>query len=124
MAKKKKELVIVPDEPLTPLQKGILAAMVSFVPFFILVILPMLTRNHILGSMNMSPEILLSQPVPVNLVRTGQPAATYKVTIRNMELKIPRDYLPVQMNPDIAVFRRGNRKMFRTISFGSFPKAS
>jgi hypothetical protein len=124
MAKKKtKDLVIPQDDPLTPLQKGVIGAMVSFVPFFFLIILPYMVRSHILNELHLSEEQLVSQPIEINMVPTGKPVPLIRIRLQNMEASFPRDFMPVKVTPDMIAFRQEPRRLARTMLFGAYPEA-
>lgn len=97
-------------------QKLIIASAVSFVPFFFLVILPMLSRDHYVKELKIPEDIFLDSPQMINLVSTSEVPATYKVNINGFEFKIPEKYTPRRINKDNAEFtiepRREARQIF------------
>jgi len=94
-----------PDEEAMPRwQKLVIAGTLSFIPFFFLVILPMLSRDHFVKELKIPAEIFLGSPQLINLVGTSEVPATYKVNINGYEFKIPDSFTPTRINKESAEF--------------------
>lgn len=106
-----------PDEgfTLSPLQKVILVAVISFIPFFLFIILPLLSREHFIKNLKIPEEIFLSTPEAINLVSTADAGPTYKVNINSFEFKIPIRFTPTRINATNAEFRADPRSESRYI---------
>ena len=116
-AEKKSKKAWKPEEEstLTPLQKVIIAAVVSFFPFFFGIVLPLLARDHYVKSLKIPAEFFLNAPEEINLVSTGDVGNTYKVKIHGFEFKIPEKYTPARINDYGAEFRADPRPQARHV---------
>ncbi len=100
---------------LSPFQKFLIAAILSFVPFFFGIALPLLARDHYVKMLKIPAELFLGAPEKINLVNTGEVGATYKVDIHGFEFKIPEKYTPSRINDFSAEFRAEPRREARYI---------
>ena len=109
---------------LTFWQKSFLAALALFSPFFILVILPLLARNHIVKNMKIYEDQLFAMPEKINLVRTDLEPAFFKLKIDHLFIRIPRTMTPVRIEQSAAVFRTHPRRISRTLAIAAHPQAA
>lgn len=96
--------------------KAMIVGVISFIPFFFLVLLPLITRDHYVKTLKLPEEIFLSSPQLINLVSTGEVAATYKVNINGVEFKIPESYTPFKILGDSVEFSIEPRREARRIA--------
>lgn len=118
MAKKgnrKKQSVQEQIENLATWQKVLIVGVISFIPFFFLLLLPLLSRDHFVKTLKLPEEVFLSSPEQINLVSTGIIPPTYKLNINGVEFKIPEAYTPSAIKHDSAEFSREPRKEARRI---------
>ncbi|GAB4270666.1 MAG: hypothetical protein Kow0029_07630 [Candidatus Rifleibacteriota bacterium] len=122
-AQKKKKSWQVEEDSLPPIQKGIIVALVSFIPFFFFVLLPVLARDHFVKKLKIPAEVFLSPPEMINLVKTGEVGETFKVTIEGVEFKIPVAFTPVRIDENFIEFASGSRRLSQTISIACLKEA-
>lgn len=104
------------DEGLTIVQKVILSALVAFIPFFFLILLPLLTRNHLITTMRIPPEVLLGTPLRLNMGLSEDPQPTLALQMNGVKFQIPRNFTPVGFGNNVVTFRNNPRRISRTIS--------
>jgi hypothetical protein len=109
----------VEEEGLNPVQKGIIVSIIAFIPFFFLVLIPLLARDHFVKKLKIPSEVFLSPPQMIKLEQTGNPGETFKVRINGVEFKIPVDFTPVKVSDRFAAFKDSPRKMAKNISIFS-----
>lgn len=120
MAKaKKKKSWKVEEEGLSPIQKGIIVSLISFIPFFFFILMPVLARDHFVKKLKIPPEVFLSPPEEINLVRTGEVGATFKLVINGVEFKIPVDFTPIRISPHLIQFAKSSRRLSQNLSIVS-----
>jgi len=127
LGKKTKDWKPVTEEGFTPLQKVAIIAILAFIPFFIFILLPMLTRNHLITKMNIPEDLLLGEPELIHLVKTKSEEGeipAIRVTIHGTTFAIPRNYTPVSIDGYTASFRVTRRRAGRTISVAALEKAN
>ncbi|EKD84134.1 MAG: hypothetical protein ACD_39C00221G0003, partial [uncultured bacterium] len=115
-AKKKKNWQSDEEEGLAPWQKAALIAVLTFVPFMLFVVIPMLARDHYSKTLKLPEEVFLKAPEEINLVSTGEVGATYKVTINETEFKIPEAFTPTKISRDRIDFKPSSRREARQIT--------
>ncbi|MDD3145886.1 MAG: hypothetical protein PHD82_01180 [Candidatus Riflebacteria bacterium] len=108
---------------LTPIQKIIIGAVLSFFPFIFGIVLPMYTRDYYVKNLKIPADFFLNAPEEINLVSTGEVGATYKVKIHGYEFKIPERFTPSRINDYGAEFRADPRKEARYIYILAEPTA-
>lgn len=115
-AKKKKNWQLDEEEGLAPWQKAALIAVLTFVPFMLFIVIPMLARDHYSKTLKLPEEVFLKAPEEINLVSTGEVGATYKVTINETEFKIPEAFTPTKISRDRIDFKPSSRREARQIT--------
>ncbi len=110
------------EEGLNRAQKVILGAAAAFGPFFIFILLPLLTRNHLLATMKLPPEVLLATPLTLRMAPTGDVIPTMRVNMDGTTIQIPRAFTPVIIQPRMVTFRNNPRRISRTISLSVTPR--
>lgn len=110
------------EATLSPLQKALIVAVLSFFPFMFGIVIPMVSRDHFVKSLKIPAEFFLSAPQAINLVSTGEVGTTYKVSIHGFEFKIPEKYTPAKINDYGAEFRLDPRPESRYIYILGEPK--
>ena len=118
-AKQKKAWQPPPEDSLTPIQKAVIAAALSFVPFFFFVILPIIARDHYVEQLKIPREIFLSPPEKIHLVKTGDVPPTYRVNVNGVIFRVPQSYTPVRIENKLVEFRPESRRISRTLSIAS-----
>ncbi len=113
---KRKKNWQIEEDGMSPIQKGLIVAVLSFIPFFFLVLLPVLARDHFVKNLKIPPEIFLEPPREINLSQTGNPGETFKLIVDNIEFKIPTTFTPVRISPHFIEFASGSRRLAQTIS--------
>ena len=111
------------EEGLNPIQKGIIVSLVSFVPFFFFILLPVLARDHFVEKLKIPPEIFLTPPQKIDLVQTTPVGQTFKVNINGVEFKIPTDYTPVKIKENFIQFSCDPLRLTKKISAISLKEA-
>ncbi|MBU1108637.1 MAG: hypothetical protein KKB51_18320 [Candidatus Riflebacteria bacterium] len=114
--KKKKAWQAEEKETFSPVQKAIIIAVASFVPFMLFLVLPMVARDHYTQTLKLPEEVFLKAPEEINLVSTGEVGATYKVVIANTEFKIPEAFTPTKISRDRVDFKPSARREARQIT--------
>jgi hypothetical protein len=117
--KKKKKSWQVEEKRLSPIQKGLIVSILAFIPFFFFILLPVLTRDHFVKKLKIPPEIFLQPPQLINLVKTGDVGQTFKLTINEVEFKIPVNFTPVKIGENFIELASGPRRLSQTISIVS-----
>ncbi len=112
---KKKRSWKVEEEGLNPIQKGIIVALVSFIPFFFFILIPVLARDHFVKKLKIPAEVFLSPPEKINLVKSSETGPTFKVNINGVEFKIPVKFTPIQIGKDFVRFVDEPRRMAKSI---------
>ena len=120
---KKKEWKPQSRPKLTFWEKSGIIGFVSFIPFFIFVLLPYLTRGYIVKNMKIGEEQLAAIPTKINLVRTDLEPAFFKLKINYLFVRVPRNLSPVSLTPNTVVFRQNPRRIARTLIFSCHPNA-
>lgn len=115
--KGKKEWKPVVESTMPWWKKTLIAAGLAFFPFLLGVILPIVTRNHIIKNMKIGEDLVNNPPEEFNLVSTAEPASSYQVICRGVGFNIPRTMVPVRVNPESVIFRRSPRPIARTLAF-------
>ncbi len=95
--------------------KVLIGSFVAFIPFFFLVILPLIARDHYVKTLKLPKEVFLSSPQLINLVSTSTSPATYKVVINGTEFKIPENFTPSLIGIDSVEFTPESRREARRI---------
>ncbi|MDD2997641.1 MAG: hypothetical protein PHV05_01195 [Candidatus Riflebacteria bacterium] len=103
--KKQKDWKPEEESKLSRLQKGIIAAAISFIPFLFLVILPIMARENFSSNLIVSRDIFLSAPEQINLSSSEAIQPTFKLNIKGVEFKIPDTFTPVRITDDSVEFR-------------------
>jgi len=118
VAKKPAQKAPTPKEPegLSRFQKVGLGAFLAFIPFFFLILLPLLTRDYLCKTLSIAPEILLSTPLKLQMNPSGDSMPKIKLRMLGIEFQIPLNYTPVRISPDTLTFRNNSRRIARTIS--------
>ncbi len=116
---KKKKKWQVEKEGMSPLQKGLIIAIVSFIPFFFFILLPVLARDHFVKNLKIPPDIFLSPPQEISLVKTADVGKTFKIRINGVEFKIPVAFTPVKIGSNFIELASGARRLSQTISIVS-----
>lgn len=98
-------------------KKTLIAAGSAFVPFFIFVLIPVLTRNHIINTMKIGENLINNPPEEFNLVATGEAPPCYTINCRGVSFAIPRTMVPVRISRDSVIFRKSPRPIARTLAF-------
>lgn len=108
------------EEPrFTKNQKKLIVAVALFVPFLVLVIIPLLARAHFVKELKIPKEIFLSTPQKIFLVKTSTPPPTYKVKMNDITFRIPDNFTPTKIYHNLAKFRSTPRRISTTISIAS-----
>lgn len=97
--------------------------MLSFVPFFFLVILPFAVRSYIQGTLKVADALLLSAPTPIHLVRSGTIPPMMRFRLRDVEFRVPKILTPVFLDPNSIIFRQLPRTLSRTLALGAYPES-
>ncbi len=118
-AKTKKQWQPNEEDSFTPLQKGLIIAVVLFVPFLLFIILPIVVRNHLVENLKIPRELFLSPPDNISLVRSKLVPPTYKVNINGVTFRIPESYTPVRVNDNSCEFRPEPRRVSRSIEIAA-----
>ncbi|RCK81703.1 MAG: hypothetical protein OZSIB_0837 [Candidatus Ozemobacter sibiricus] len=105
-----------PEEGLSRHQKIMLLSAAAFVPFFLFILLPLLTRNHLITTLKLPPEVLLASPLTLRMAPSGDPTPTMRLTLDGVTIQIPRAFTPVIIQPRMVTFRNNPRRISRTIS--------
>ncbi|MEW6710198.1 MAG: hypothetical protein AB1403_10290 [Candidatus Riflebacteria bacterium] len=116
---KKKKNWQVEEEGMSPLQKGLIIAIVSFIPFFFFILLPVLARDHFVKNLKIPPDVFLSPPQEISLVKTTDVGETFKILINGVEFKVPTTFTPVKIGPNFIELASGTRRLSQTISIVS-----
>ncbi len=122
MAKKSKEWKIPDEEPLTPAQRISLIVIVSLIPVFFLIILPLIVRNYIVSTLKLPENVIFAIPEEKKL-SGGIGLRTYKIRIQGFEFQIPENYVPTLIENDLAEFRVSPRRSSRTITIHASRKS-
>ncbi|HNV70954.1 MAG TPA: hypothetical protein PKO06_14730, partial [Candidatus Ozemobacteraceae bacterium] len=123
-SKKVREWKPQPQPLLTFWQKSFLVGILLFIPFFLLVMLPLIARNHIVKNMKIYEDQLFAMPETINLVRTDLEPAFFKLKIDHLFIRVPRNMTPVRIEPNAAVFRANPRRISRTLAVAAHPDAA
>lgn len=117
---KRKKKWQVEEEGMSPIQKGLIVSLISFIPFFFFILMPVLARDHFVKKLKIPPEVFLAAPEEINLVKTGETiGTTFKLSINGVEFKIPVDFTPVRIAPNFIEFAKGSRRLAQTLSIVS-----
>lgn len=116
---KKKKRWQVEEEGLSPIQKGIIVSLISFIPFFFFILMPVLTRDHFVQKLKIPPEVFLNPPELINLVKTGEVGETFKLNVNGVEFKIPVNFTPVRIGENFIEFAEEPRRLAQSISIVS-----
>ncbi|MFZ5953151.1 MAG: hypothetical protein ACOYXC_20780, partial [Candidatus Rifleibacteriota bacterium] len=108
---KKKKNWQVEEEGMSPLQKGLIIAVVSFIPFFFFILLPVLARDHFVKNLKIPPDIFLNPPQEISLVKTTDVGETFKILINGVEFKVPITFTPVKIGPNFIELASGARRL-------------
>lgn len=111
------------NEGFTGLQKGLLICILSFIPLFLFVLLPLLARHYYVKALKIPEELFLSAPELIELSKTAETEPTYKVIINNVEFKIPNSFSPVNIDINQMEFRNNPKRFGRNIRIKSFTEA-
>jgi hypothetical protein len=114
--KKKKNWQPEQEEGLSLRAKAVIIAIVTFIPFMLFIVIPMVTRDHYSKTLKLPPEVFLQAPEEINLVSTAEVGAVYKVTINETEFKIPESFTPVKISRDRIDFKTSPRREARQIT--------
>lgn len=114
--KKKKNWQVEEEEGLTRRQKTIIISIVTFVPFLLFIVLPMVTRDHYSKTLKLPPEVFLKTPEEINLVSTGDVGPVYKVVINDTEFKIPHSFTPTRIRRNRIDFKFSPRREARQLT--------
>jgi hypothetical protein len=106
----------------SPLQIGLLTAAISFIPFFFFILLPILTRNHLVDRMKIPMELLVHVPQEIALESKIEMPPMLRFSILDVHFQVPRTYTPTFLTANRAVFRKDARRISRTIAMGVLPK--
>lgn len=110
------------EEGLSRNQKILLGGVATFIPFFLVIILPLLTRNYVLKTFNLQPEVLLASPLTLKMAPSGAPIPTLRLVMKGMAFQVPRIFTPVRITPTLLTFRNNPRRISRTISVSIIPE--
>ena len=113
---KKKRSWQVEEEGMSPLQKGLIVSVLAFIPFFFFILLPVLARDHFVKKLKIPPEIFLSGPEEINLVKTGEIGETFRLLINGVEFKIPAAFTPLKIGQNYIEMSSSPRRLSQTIS--------
>ncbi len=113
---KKKKSWQVEEEGMSPIQKGIIVSLVSFIPFFFFILLPVLARDHFVKKLKIPPEVFLSAPEEINLVKTGEIGETFKLMINGVEFKVPVGFTPIRIGQNLIEFSKDSRRLSEKVS--------
>lgn len=104
------------DDSLSRRKKILIIAITTFIPFLLFIILPLLARDHYSKTLKLPPEVFLKAPEMINLVKTGEVGAVYKVLINETEFKIPEAFTPIKISKDRIDFKPSPRREARQIT--------
>ncbi len=105
---------------MTNVQKGVLVSMLAFIPFYFIILLPLLTRNHLTSKMNIPASVMFSRPKEIFLVQSGIIPPTMKIQISGRTARVPRDFTPVELASQSVLFSKTQRPDSRSLGFGAF----